>query len=221
MNNIHEYITCNNSNIHGKGIFATRYIPSGTIITKYCPNLDLVELSDVPHNCLDYIMVSPDNNNLVVYGNPEDTLNLNSCGYMINDKYSIIFNRGSNLQENEMKINIYNNLPELTIAFCDTSYNMMTTRNVNINEELTFKYGIHYWLKWNIRNTNSCFIKFMALYLLDRYGYLSINNIGYEHAINICGLTRTGGFMTNFGLNNHSSMEQWNWLKERALRGDR
>lgn len=219
--NNNMFVSCEKSKIAGFGIFAKKTIPKNTVITKYCSNVNLVKIQEVPADCMDYVMSSPNNNELVVYGNPNDKVDLRYCGHMINDKFSLIFEKGSSLQENEVKINKYSNLPEQTITFYDKSYNMMTNVDVKEKEELTIKYGVNYWLSWNIRNSKDIYLRFMAFYLKKKLGFINIRNNQYEEALQECGIRKSGPFMEHLGLINCSSLEQWTKLEEYVVSGRR
>ena len=123
-------------------------------------------------------------------------------------------------------MDIYNNLPEQTLIFCDPAdsdqhYSMKTTRNIEKGEELTFKYEVKYWLYWNIRNNKQVVLKFMALYLMLDLGFYNIKEINYEEALMDCGIKQSGPFMKHLGLSEVSSQEQWTYLKNYILNGGR
>lgn len=216
-----SYLSLEKSKIAGRGLIAKEFISKNTVITKYSkPNL--VKIEDVPIHCRDYVLDSPPNidKKLVVYGDPNE-IDLNMCGYMANDKYNLIFEGNSSLQENIYKMNIYINLPEQTLIFCDQNYSMKTTKNIKKGEELTFKYGVEYWLSWNHRNNSQIFLRFMALYIMVFHEIYNIKNIEYEDALLSCGIKQSGPFMKYLGLSEVSSQEQWSYLENFCRNGGR
>jgi len=176
-----EYSNCvelRNSNIHGKGLFATSDIPEHVIITyypahminhndnlHYQPNYALNQQT-VESIIMHYSHYIDMNNDLAIVGDPNLTDNKFLLGHMINDAGGNVFN---NIPFNDTKnyITFKNLITQYYInaakSFnCDFTSNAdkniicaVTTRKILKNEEILVMYEPLYWFNVNYNMANN------------------------------------------------------------------
>lgn len=153
------------SRVHGRGVFATRDIKEGDIVTFYPCDLfasrtndtmTFWEIGDCDRSRANALVVNGDYTyNGDIIGLPEKTENPWFLGHMLNDatritahtrgalaKQAIVYTRCSMAKQNTV-------FKEFKIADKICTVGLQTTRDVKSGEELLVCYGAPYWLSKN------------------------------------------------------------------------
>lgn len=146
------YVEVRKSKISGNGVFATKSIPSRTIVTYF--SQDLIELNEnfkytyigncqlKNENCY-RIQISDTKSIVGDKNNIKDPMNI---GHIINDVYAPkSFEECYKYKENTL-------LTNCQFLFIDDKVAIITTREILENEELTISYGVDYWRQRLIDN---------------------------------------------------------------------
>jgi hypothetical protein len=179
------------SNIHGRGLFATVDLPKNVIVTFY-PGHAICSHSDVTINSklgdfVDEIDLYSDTHNynisyhneLSIIGNPHDLTNEFLLGHMINDAAGNIF-ANINLSD-ASKFKIFSGLVKeyyirgeknqnckYVIDDTETIVSVITTKSIKKNQELLTLYDPIYWFSVSYHDDNDIAVEHMTTLLSNK-----------------------------------------------------
>lgn len=148
-----------NSNIHGRGVFATKHIKSGEVITLYPGDLLNNKISN--NNKLESFCQAAveyaGNNNLLIQDycfEINKTYRIYGCPNMVNDPAYLGHMCNDGADGSQLK-NIYENISK---ERCNAEYKniidcciaIIAINDINIGDEILVTYGYDYWIERHI-----------------------------------------------------------------------
>jgi hypothetical protein len=155
---------------HGIGVFAAQHIPEGTELTRYG------DREMVPGQFDAYGMDFPDGVSRT--GDPS-TRDIARCGHLVNDYDSLVMEPGVTYKDAKRRLAKYETLSTKTnVIFGDKSGLMISRRDIECGEELTYWYGPLYWLSLIGTESEYPLVRFLAWILMREYRTSKQDNTG-------------------------------------------